>query len=370
METARGGSSKRPAFLSTSRTTPRCTTTSSGSRASLHKPHWGRLASRSWTITAGLQARTIRRSWSSRGRGGLVAYCGGIDLEKGRANPASWHDVHCRLVGPAAYRLYQTFAERWADNEDLFTIKVGWPSLNAPMPQASVGGDVTTYAVQIVRTYPRLVVPTMYAPLGRRGVYTMIMNAIQHATRFIYVEDQFMVCADPALIDALKARLSLASFKYLVILALSNDRANRPLRRQAEYRRDKLVGELKRFAPGKVFACVRKDLYLHAKTWIFDDKFAVIGSANCNNRGYFSDSEVVAGIADENVGGKRLWFAHRLRMALWMKHLDLRERDVLHVDDVLMAKWMNTAKIGSLDTALPAGASVSDVDWLVIDPPV
>ena len=40
--------------------------------------------------------------------------------------------------------------------------------------------------------------------------------------------------------------------------------------------------------------------YVHSKIWIMDDRFAVIGSSNCNNRGYNHDSEVVAGIYDES----------------------------------------------------------------------
>jgi phosphatidylserine/phosphatidylglycerophosphate/cardiolipin synthase-like enzyme len=304
-----------------------------------------------------------------QGENGLIAYCGGIDLQKKRAKADSWHDVNCRFVGPAAYHLYETFAERWADNEDMFTIKLGWPSLIAPMPQAGVGGNVTTYTVQIARTYPWLAKPAAYAPLGRRGSYKMILNAIQKATKFIYVEDQFMVCADSDFVDALKARLALESFKYLVILTLDNQTADMVLKQQAQYRRDKLVGELRRAAPDKVFACVRKDLYVHAKTWIFDDKFAIIGSANCNNRGYFSDSEVVAGISDKNAGGTRLWFAHRLRMALWMKHLDLAEKDVLDLDDTLVSKWKTpTAKIDVLDTTFPAGAKFSNREWAAVDP--
>lgn len=120
-----------------------------------------------------------------------------------------------------------------------------------------------------------------------------------------------------------------------------------------------------------MIACVRKDLYVHAKAWVFDDKFAIIGSANCNNRGYYSDGEAVAGIADKNPGGTRLWFAHRLRMALWMKHLDLSEKDVLNVDDALVAKWKTgTAKIDTLDTTVPAGQEHSDLKWAILDPPM
>jgi phosphatidylserine/phosphatidylglycerophosphate/cardiolipin synthase-like enzyme len=62
--------------------------------------------------------------------------------------------------------------------------------------------------------------------------------------------------------------------------------------------------------------------YVHAKIFIIDDEFAVIGSANCNRRSYTHDSECVAGIADRDeyqVIGHNL--AHRLRINLWAEHL-------------------------------------------------
>jgi len=109
-------------------------------------------------------------------------------------------------------------------------------------------------------------------------------------------------------------------------------------------------------------------MYFHAKTWIFDDQFAIIGSANMNNRGYFSDSEVAAGIADKNPGGTRLWFAHRLRMALWMKHLDISEKDALD-PETCVDKWKaSTTKIEPYAVS-GSGGTGDDIEWnTLIDP--
>ena len=59
--------------------------------------------------------------------------------------------------------------------------------------------------------------------------------------------------------------------------------------------------------------------YVHAKSWVFDDEFAIVGSANINRRGYSHDSEAVVGIYDP----RRPSLAKRLRIALWAKHLNL-----------------------------------------------
>ncbi len=62
--------------------------------------------------------------------------------------------------------------------------------------------------------------------------------------------------------------------------------------------------------------------------FIFDDQFAIIGSANCNNRGYNHDSEVVAGIlGDVGFDGNKN-FAKELRICLWQEHLNLSRDEV------------------------------------------
>ena len=62
-------------------------------------------------------------------------------------------------------------------------------------------------------------------------------------------------------------------------------------------------------------------LYVHSKMAVIDDELLLIGSANCNNRGWESDSElVVACVRGARPG--QLSTAQRLRMALWAHHLD------------------------------------------------
>ena len=49
-------------------------------------------------------------------------------------------------------------------------------------------------------------------------------------------------------------------------------------------------------APEKVAVVVSTTRYVHSKTWVIDDEFAIVGSANCNRRGYTHDSEASVGV--------------------------------------------------------------------------
>ena len=65
--------------------------------------------------------------------------------------------------------------------------------------------------------------------------------------------------------------------------------------------------------------------YVHSKMWIFDDECAIVGSANCNNRGYFHDSEMMGRVSEASLrtfADGDLNFAHKLRMKLWEHHLN------------------------------------------------
>ena len=84
-----------------------------------------------------------------------------------------------------------------------------------------------------------------------------------------------------------------------------------------------------RVAPDGTVSKATQHAYVHAKVTIVDDKFAIIGSANANARGYSHDSEVVAGIFDESCDDTlAVHFAHKLRMRLWAEHLQMSEAEV------------------------------------------
>ena len=291
-----------------------------------------------------------------QGPDGLTGFCGGVDFNQDRLWPTAtqkgspMHDLHCKIRGPAAADLLNIFVERWKDHpghqplDDLKDPLSGDPvQVPDPIPGAFC-------SVQIGRTYgngsahPGADVTSFinstgytFAPNGEQSAAMIILHAISHAKSFIYVEDQYFVdTADPDNPNAINVRAALVNklrdpnFQHLIILiphGSITDMGPPLLPNQVNYRRNRLITALKQAGPGKVHVFFRGPIggghsYIHAKTWIFDDQFAVIGSANTNRRSWTHDSEVVAGICDKGNGtGFRM--PHRLRMRLWAEHLNV-----------------------------------------------
>ncbi|MGH2411085.1 MAG: phospholipase D-like domain-containing protein, partial [Chloroflexota bacterium] len=61
--------------------------------------------------------------------------------------------------------------------------------------------------------------------------------------------------------------------------------------------------------------------YVHAKVGIIDDEWLLIGSANLNDRGLLTDSEIVAVAHDAEL-------ARQVRVDLWSEHLGLPREQV------------------------------------------
>jgi uncharacterized repeat protein (TIGR03803 family) len=281
---------------------------------------------------------------------GLVAFCGGVDFNADRVWPVAndkgspLHDVHCRIKGPAAADLLDTFTQRWMDHPDHIDLDQKKVHLAVHIP-ADVPPPVPGAHcwVQVGRTFGNGTKHTMrsgkpyaFAPNGEQTAAQMILYAIFHAQKFIYVEDQYFVdTTDPKKPGPLNVRVALMSrlqqpgFQHLTIVLPDSTISDLP---QVAYRRQQLIAALKSagMLPGggnKVRVFYRKPpgaghTYVHAKVWIFDDQFAVIGSANTNRRSWTHDSEVAVGICDQGDGTGYL-LPHRLRMRLWAEHLNL-----------------------------------------------
>jgi len=308
----------------------------------------------------------------------LVAYCGGIDINANRliivdaGSGQPHHDDHCRIVGPSAWDLLQTFIKRWRHHPDGAKIdsgpKGGLRGVREPVPGPIVAparidapfGESTS--VIIARTFT----PTHKVPgIGpERDIKALLLAAVANAQRFIYLEDQYLVDLDMA--TALNR--AMPRLQHLTILILGSAINDMPLGR--EYRRDfvdRLTAGLSPVNAGKigVFQLSTSQVkpvfgphtYVHSKSWVFDDELAVIGSANCNRRGYQHDSEVDAFIFDDAPLRSNLTFAKQYRMRLWKEHLGVPARDV--VDGVASAAlWRApirpaTARVMPFDHRLP-----------------
>jgi phosphatidylserine/phosphatidylglycerophosphate/cardiolipin synthase-like enzyme len=315
----------------------------------------------------------------------LVAYCGGIDINANRLNIVDvdsgqpHHDTHCRIVGPSAWDLLQTFIKRWRHHPDGAKIdsgpKGGLRGASEPVPgpiaspariDAPFGGSTS---VIIARTFT----PTRKVPGidPERDIKALLLAAIGNAKRFIYLEDQYLIDLD----TAAALNRAIPKLQHLTILILGSP-INRGMPFGREYRRDfvnRLTVGLSPTDAGKIgiFQLSTSQAkpvfgvhtYLHSKSWVFDDELAVIGSANCNRRGYQHDSEVDAFIFDDAPVRSNLTFAQQYRMRLWKEHLGVPARDV--VDGVASAAlWRTpsrpaTARVMPFDHLLPRNPAQS-----------
>jgi hypothetical protein len=82
-----------------------------------------------------------------------------------------------------------------------------------------------------------------------------------------------------------------------------------------------------------------RPIYVHAKVAIVDDEWLTVGSANMNNRGLITDSELNAVVRDATL-------ARNLRVRLWAEHLGLSREAVAAADPVALVdqEWTARAK--------------------------
>jgi phosphatidylserine/phosphatidylglycerophosphate/cardiolipin synthase-like enzyme len=305
------------------------------------------------------------------GEQGLIAFCGGIDLNPDRIRTVTtgtfssggvgspMHDVHCQIGGPASFDLFELFSQRWNDHPD----HVALDRAKGPLPPATAPAPIPSghEFVQLGRTYGNGNAhfgidsdrfgtrPRGYTFLrGRTGEQTvkrMIIHAIGQARQFIYLEDQYLVSLE--IRDALMR--ALPNLAHLTILIPDGSISDLP---QGNFRRREFIAPLRAAGGAKVrvfhpFPPRDPFGYVHAKTWMFDDEYAIIGSANVNRRGYTHDSEVDAGVVGAG-DGLGLRFAHRLRVELWATHLNVAQRDVL--DGVASAGlWLRPTGSGRVE---------------------
>jgi phosphatidylserine/phosphatidylglycerophosphate/cardiolipin synthase-like enzyme len=144
----------------------------------------------------------------------------------------------------------------------------------------------------------------------------LLLRAIDNAEKFIYLEEQFFNRV-PEVDDALAKAVNERNVTVVVIGARVNE--NEQLRREVGTLRGKTLRQNRFvFIKFKVLGGHLPAL-IHSKTWVFDDEFALVGSANywdgsLLRPGNRLDSEFGVGIMAPVVAS--------LRVALWNRLLD------------------------------------------------
>jgi phosphatidylserine/phosphatidylglycerophosphate/cardiolipin synthase-like enzyme len=117
------------------------------------------------------------------------------------------------------------------------------------------------------------------------------------------------------------------------------------------------------------------EVYVHTKTWIVDDVYAMIGSANCNRRSMTNDSECSIHFTDEALWNGARAVVRNYRMDLWAEHLNMQTaeaRAMLEDPTLALHFWKNPvpgARQRPFVTPDTAGTTDLDATWgLLYDP--
>ena len=296
-----------------------------------------------------------------------------------------WHDIHMQIVGQPARDLTRHFVQRW--NYILRQRKPTRPTPFLLPPPDFQPADLEalglngTCEVQILRS-------ACWWSLGtpnhtEHSIMNAYIKTIEESEHFVYIENQFFISScevegtriENHIGDALVERIVRASqsredWRAVIVIPLmpgfqnavdQQDGTSIRLIMQCQYR-SICRGEASIFGRvraqgiepedyiqfyslrswgriGPVKQLVTEQLYIHAKCMVVDDRVAIIGSANINERSMLGsrDSECAAVVRDTDM----LWstmngepylvgrFAHTLRMRLMREHLGIDVDEIL-----------------------------------------
>ncbi|ODQ64212.1 phospholipase D/nuclease [Nadsonia fulvescens var. elongata DSM 6958] len=330
-----------------------------------------------------------------------------------------WHDVHMMTMGNPARDLARHFVQRWN-----YLLRQKRPSRSTPMllpppdfteeeiEQLDIKG---TCEVQILRSACGWSTGLVETETSIQNAYC---RAIENSDHFIYIENQFFVTStsfDGTVIDnqignalverIIRAHESDENWRAVIMIPLMPgfesqvDLAEGTSVRiimQCQYMSisrgpNSILGKLEaagvqhpddyiqffslrkwgKVGPNKKI--VTEQLYIHAKTMIVDDRVAIIGSANINERSMrgVRDSEVAAIVRDtcqidSFMGGKPYKvgkFAHSLRMRLMREHLgiDIDKLAIIEHETEQFLRGSNSAH-GSSSGIEPVSTGIPDTN--------
>ena len=317
-----------------------------------------------------------------------IAFVGGIDLCHGRRDddrhggdpqaekldPAfgdrpPWHDIQTEVRGPAVAQLFETFRERWNDPTPLErkvsplrrlrSTAAKEPDEPSRLPEyGRVPERVGSQAVQVLRTYPVKRPGYPFASEGERSIARVYAKTFERARSLLYVEDQYFWAEGIASLYE-RALARAPELRVIVVVPRHPDRngaVSGPANRVGQL---DLMERLQHAGGDRVLVTDLENeagdaIYVHAKTVIVDDVFAVVGSDNMNRRSWTHDSELSLAVLDEDrdereprdpagLGDGARRFARDLRLRLWREHLATGDDDGLLDPVEAFERWRSSA---------------------------
>jgi phospholipase D1/2 len=313
-------------------------------------------------------------------------------VERNEIPRLPWHDVSCAFTGKAVQDAVQHFTDRynaitkpwWRRYSNFFRqyfqstnqIKQSTKSKNTKAEEIVSNSSGYNVKSQLLRSVDNWSAGQKH----EASIYNAYIDAIKNAQHFIYIENQFFISSQKgflrkvqndiqaALVERIiRAHRANEDFYVMVITPLkpefpgdwdADDWTGETLRAVAFWNQatiyhgeDSLFSKLEKENIPKetamkyfsVYGLRKYDLigkhfvteivYVHSKIMIVDDRKAIIGSANINDRSMLGgrDSEIAVMIEDldfidgnmNGIGYKMGTFAHSLRCDLLKEHLGL-----------------------------------------------
>lgn len=320
-----------------------------------------------------------------------------------------WHDVHMVTSGEAARDLSRHFVQRWnyllrQKRPSRLTPLLTPPPDLTPEEVAGLGLDGTC-EIQVIRSAGNW---SLGLKEHEESIHQAYLKLIEESEHFVYIENQFFVTScfidgteiknriGDALVDRIiRAHKEGTVWKAVIIIPLvpgfesqvdKPDGSSVRVVMQCEYMSisrglSSLFAKLRKYgidpddyiqffslrkwgAIGPDRSLVTEQLYIHAKTMIVDDRVAIIGSANINERSMrgVRDSEVAAVVRDSETIKSTMngqpyavgRFPHTLRLRLMREHLGVSV-DIL---DVIERKFDRYEAFAKTEDGIKAATNV------------
>lgn len=308
-----------------------------------------------------------------------IGFCGGFDLSRGKwdtgrheydqprrdQDSEPWHDCHAMMKGPIVWDLAYHFNQRWAYFEVKDEKKIRAMNLKpANFPLEAVNGGTRIVALR-----------TWEGADKDGGILAWYTNTIRKAKNSIYIENQFPF-QNEFITRILCKRLQEQKDLKVIIVGpmepnlpgligsiLSKTSVN-DVNEHLQWIRD--AGDLGRRVGTYSLVCQDKktkslrQIYVHSKLLIVDDKWITIGSANIDKNGFKDSTEVNVGITSSSL-------AKQLRKRLWAEHTGLLENTMNMTNTYLskcpeMARQVATSRRKLEPSPNDNGSNIDDFD--------